>query len=221
MPVHRLLPGLVAAGGGGGAYGRVVPTQCFWTEPAGDQAVGLRRFRGREKGECPGRMGYHHAVVMVGRAPERVDERGYGVVIPAREYRGDPRWPTACEDCGEPFRFDDHWQVWTERIWRAADGREWTDRELPPGAMFDGWWYPWKGPDGIALVVVLPPPATADSRGHWWVVDGPATGPDGERKPGAWTRTGDPRAVPPTVSATPSILSSDYHGFLTNGVLEP
>lgn len=116
---------------------------------------------------------------------------------------------------------------WVRPGWDYTDG--WTDRTLPPGAMLDAWWYHeitgWTGPDGIALVVVLPPEhvrsdegyvGRVDNRGNWWHVDGPSRN-NGVPGPG-WTRTGDPRN-PPTLSVIPSINTCDYHGFLTNGVL--
>jgi len=90
-----------------------------------------------------------------------------------------------------------------------------------PGAMFYGEdilpqtpnaKFPYKvGPDGKALVVVLPD-------NHWWWIDSiPGNG-------GKWERTG----IPPNVTARPSILThkgeggkeQSYHGFLTDGVLE-
>lgn len=81
--------------------------------------------------------------------------------------------------------------------------------------MLDAFWHARKGPDGIALVVVLPP-AKEDTRSNWWHVDGPSRN-NGEPGPG-WTRTGDPRN-PPSLSVSPSILTDGYHGFLTAGVL--
>ncbi len=204
-----------------------MPTPCFWVDLTGEWAVGLRRYRSQVEGkpECPraGGWKYHGHIVMLGRIPAEIDAEGRGQAVPVSRYVDDPRWPTHCS-CGEPFRDTDERQVWTERIWCAIDGREWTDRQLPPGAMLDGPWHPQKGPDGLALVVVLPPDKGEDNRGNWWHVDGPSTVRDGDgkhRNGPAWARTGDPRAVPPTVSATPSIQSADYHGHLTNGVLTP
>ena len=48
-----------------------------------------------------------------------------------------------------------------------------------------------------------------------WCVDGPANNGPG------WDRTGDPTAVPPTVTATPSIQCRSYHGWLRDGKLVP
>lgn len=46
---------------------------------------------------------------------------------------------------------------------------------------------------------------------------------DGTPSP-KWTRTGDPRAIPPTVTVTPSVWPNaphGWHGFLTDGALVP
>jgi hypothetical protein len=194
-----------------------VPTPCFWVEATGDVDMALRRFRLSSEGDaCPVGYGYHNAEVPIGRAPDRRTPDGYSEAPPVEEYAGDVRWPTRCA-CGYAFTDEDQWQVWTESIYRRLDtGQEWAQRSMPPGAMLDGFWLPQKGPDGIALVVVLPP-AADDTRGHWWHVDGPSRN-NGVAGPG-WTRTGDPRARPPTVTATPSILTDSYHGFLTSGAL--
>jgi hypothetical protein len=72
--------------------------------------------------------------------------------------------------------------------------------------MWDAWWMPSpKGPDGRYLVVRLP-------GNHEWAIDGPSSQ---HREPGAWTRTG----TPPRITASPSILAGDYHGWLRDGVL--
>lgn len=116
-------------------------------------------------------------------------------------------------------------EEWKEgREWRSAspimiarDGLRATLQTFGPGAMYDAAGHPGHGevyregdmigPDGRCLMVALPP------GGHAWYVDGKAT------SGGRWQRTGDPTADPPTVSVTPSILTGDYHGFLTDGVL--
>src|SRR5207302_3339659 len=132
------------------------------------------------------------------------------------------------EGCTYRFADDDEWQVWTEALYRRPDtGEEWTMQRLPAGAMFDATWRHdtkgWVGPDGMSLTVVLPQ-GYQDSRSAMWCVDGPASG-GGQLKFGAWSRTGDPKANPPTVSATPSINAGTageaghYHGFLTKRTL--
>ena len=90
--------------------------------------------------------------------------------------------------------------------------------------MWDAWWY---GDsdfcsfpiDGLHLMVNCP--GTADGKGsaHWYV-DGRAG--NGDPNSRGWTRTGDPKANPPTITANPSIQitrTNGYHGWLRNGKL--
>lgn len=83
--------------------------------------------------------------------------------------------------------------------------------ELPAGAMYDAPWMKGAGgrcvgPDGVALLVVCPP---GTSWGDHWHVDGHANNGPG------WERTG----IIPNITATPSIQTPRYHGWLRNGVL--
>jgi hypothetical protein len=71
--------------------------------------------------------------------------------------------------------------------------------------MYDAHWWPVKGPDGIALAVILPPGGHTET---WHPDTGAKDGPP-------WTRTG----TIPRVTCTPSILTNKYHGFLTDGFL--
>ena len=122
----------------------------------------------------------------------------------------DERWPKQCAACGYVFVADDNWQVASDFIYRRTDtGEELVWRDAPAGAMIDCHWMRphWRGPDGLCLMVKLP-------NGCEWIVDGPAASQDDKSKAG-WTRTG----TPPNVTATPSILARDYHGFLRDGVL--
>ena len=184
--------------------------QCFWVEPTGVEARSLRRYSDREGTVCPSRFGYHNASVPIEPAPDSKEAIGG-----KGEFADDPRWPTHCE-CGYEFVESDHWQVFRVDIYRAADGREWPIRELPPGAMYDATWYHESkygvGADGIALVVILPPNGGDD----YWHVDGSA---NNNPAPQGWQRTGTVKGPSPTVTATPSILTPRYHGWLRNGFL--
>ena len=223
---------------------------CFWVEETGDVQLSLRRFtfgvyHGATPGDgyhddrpdhvaCPaeGRrpvqgkpgveyQGGHDASVDIEQAPMQRTPEGFIGALQVEDWDGDERWPTSCTKCGEAMPEGAIWQVNQERIYAEAHhgdapARAWQQRDLPPGAMFDGYWYPQKGTDGIALCVVLPGKGGAFIP---WHVDGRAGNQPDLSKPG-WTRTGDPKANPPTVSATPSILvGGTYHGYLTNGVL--
>lgn len=126
-------------------------------------------------------------------------------------------WPNVCEHCGEQMPVGSISQVNQEPYVVDDNGGRWTERNMPAGAMFFHDWYAHfgVGPDGRALVVVLPPAdGVIDSRVHWWHIDGPARS-EGTPKPNAWTRTGEA----PNITARPSILTGSYHGFLTDGAL--
>lgn len=195
---------------------------CYLAEESGRSAAYLRRYRSDSDMRCPSMEGdhsYHTVSVRVEDVPTTKTEEGYYESVPVENYRDDPRWPTHCT-CG--YEFDqtnfaeghasnsDVWQVLTHAMYVRKDGEsgEWPVSDLPPGAMFDAFWLPWKGDDGISLSVVLPPDEP-DRMNHVWHVDGPSS------SGGHWTRSGDP----PKVTATPSILTGKYHGFLTDGAL--
>lgn len=212
---------------------RFPATPCFWIERTGRVRLGLRRFtfsvgEGQEEDgrhhDCPtGQSGCDASVALDVMVPLRFSDEGdYGKVMAgvpkSREPgRRDKRWPPACSKCGEPFTKDAQWQVFQEIEYRRSDNgellymRNYPGRELA-GAMLDQFWHltgsdgkPNVGDDGISLCVVLPD-------GMPWHVDGEATGG------GRWTRTGDPRD-PQTLTVAPSILTTNYHGFLRAGIL--
>lgn len=186
--------------------------QCFWLEPTAFAISGLRRYEKRESYEeaswtCPSnRMKFHDTSVDLGQIDYPLGEfNGYGRDDIPHE---DPRWPKVCHVCGTPFKDTDHWQHNVTRLFSGApDGKLYTLRNCPPGAMYDANWGPMDlGPDGIRLAVALPPEGGDD----YWLVDGPSKGG------GRWTRTG----TVPNITASPSILTPRYHGFLRGGYLE-
>jgi hypothetical protein len=172
--------------------------------------LSLRRYS--NEGVCPLTHSYHNESKPLGVVSTIYGVSGGRRVIeprPEQIAHDDPRWPVQCA-CGEPFTEKDTWQIFQDGIWSRPDtGEELTLRQWQkvPGAMWDAWWYhtTWVGPDGLSLVVALPD-------GREWLMDGPAKG---SNRP--WTRTG----VPPIVTATPSILTPGYHGWLRDGVLVP
>lgn len=192
---------------------------CFWVEENGEAEFELRRLvLGSRLADEVGH--FHQASASIGLFPVRKTEEDAFAAIPSMEFDGHPAWPTTCEVCSYEFGPDDLWQVNQRPVYVRPDtGETWSQPQLPVGALYDSPWYGrcWgKGADGIALMCILPKrDGTPD---HAWHVDGPARGEGGE-KPNAWTRTGDPRAVPPTVDVNPSILTNEYHGYLRNGVL--
>ncbi|HEX3456645.1 MAG TPA: hypothetical protein VHR97_01705 [Candidatus Baltobacteraceae bacterium] len=140
----------------------------------------------------------------------------------------DPRWPAKCAYCDYVFEQRDHWQVLMHEIFRRTDtGEELILDDAPPGAMWDAWYYgdtdfptPPR-PDGIHLMVRCPD--THDGSGYRhadWYVDGIAG--NGAPNSYGWTRSGDPKANPPTITANPSIQitrTNGYHGWLRAGKL--
>jgi hypothetical protein len=188
--------------------------QCFLIEPTNRTERKLRRYRFSSDGEgkCPGKYGYHngHTDYGEGRCHEETTDGGHkvwkwdeGEDMPPKD---DPRWAKTCDDCSYVFRPQDEWQVFREVIYvRKDSGALMTLRDCPPGAMWDADWYPDKGGDGHSWCVCLPP-----GNGDYWNIDGYAKGG------GKWTRTGEA----PNLTASPSILTPRYHGFLRNGFLE-
>ena len=200
--------------------------RCFWLEDTGKDRLYLRRYKSSSSDyKCPGRMSYHNAMMFVEDRVSVRDERGYILSINASEFKDDPRWLTRC-GCGYEFLPEDHWQVFTESIYRRVDtGEEMILPDAPAGAMWDAWWMPdcWKGHDGKCLMVKLP-------NGRDWMVDGQASNctlpEDKEHK--CWTRAGEPPNVdvgkgqygPTCAAGAGSIQAGDYHGFLRHGWLE-
>jgi hypothetical protein len=190
------------------------PVTCFMVEPTGRAKWRLRRFTFSADKRCANRGKWRHDAESewLGECPAAIAPFGdEGRLIFHVEHpkppHDDPRWPSHC-DCGYAFTEADEWQVWTEIIYRAADGREMTLRDGVPGMMWNAMWMKRNNapPEEIYLCVVLP-------CGHEWYIDGPASNGPG------WTRTG----TPPKVTATPSIGcgqgNSCYHGWLRNGII--
>lgn len=188
--------------------------ECFMVHPKGSGYVVLRRYSYKE---CPGGKHYHDATcrttetALVTRSSE-----GTVDIIPAIVYDGHEKWPRKCAECG--YEFDQHppradgssdlsgydqWQLTIDELWVDGVGRQWLFEKLPPGAMFDAFWTPWRGPDGVSLAVVLP-------GGLVWHVDGPTA--DGSHP---WSRSG----VMPVITATPSVQVEQWQGYLTSGHL--
>jgi hypothetical protein len=177
---------------------------CYYLEQIPKVRRYLRRYRSSATSTCPTRYGYCNAQTLL-------DEQDYPVGITLECYddtisRDDPRWPKFCPGCGKGFADTDEWQVNVDALYRRSDtGAIVALGEAEAGAMWDAYWWRYKGPDGKCLVVKLP-------NGHDWIIDGPS---QQHKEPGAWTRTG----TPPLITASPSILADDYHGWLRNGIL--
>lgn len=197
-------------------------TPVFFVEQTDRVALFLRRYSSSED-RCGKTGSYCNAMLFFCEAPAARDEDGYlNDVDKDRPDSSDPRWPKVCDACGRGFTDQDHHQLFQDQIMRAHDGREWRMRELPPGACYDAWWYPEKGADGRALVVILP-------TGRPWHIDSRAsncTMPE-DRVHRCWCRHGRPEDGTLHVdkngvtcqAGAGSIAVEGYHGFLHNGKL--
>lgn len=181
--------------------------RCFMLEPLARANAYLRRYAARGNKKCPG-ADYHNAMTAIGERdlkPEKLPAHAV-LVDDSKPPRDDARWPRKCEACDYVFAEDDEWQLFYRPLMRRADtGEAITTEQAPPGAMWDAAWYPQKGPDGASLMVKLPPGGPGDE----WSIDMPGTGNS------RWTRTG----TAPDVTASPSILTPRYHGWLRDGWL--
>jgi hypothetical protein len=216
-----------------------VTWRTFWLEPTGRVRRGLRRYARRveEVRRGPGSAtgcegGWHDAFAWTGEEVDDARQTDAHVDNYVRNTwpgpaRSGPCWPVECDrGCGYQFTEDDHWQTWTEPLYRRTDTGElrvlhW--RYAPPdaptaeaGATWNAIWLPRKGPDGVSLMVRCPRPD--GSPGLDWPVDEPST-----ISGGLWTRTGDPRQADVTVAPSISIgtpgAAGYYHGHLVAGVL--
>lgn len=128
------------------------------------------------------------------------------------------------EETGEEFKEEHngatHWFRPLRRVDTGEVFKTWA--ELPPGAMMDcdylkesalpeaeakalpaNHFRLRKHPDGRVIMVKTP--------GGDWILDQISS------QGNFWTRTGEP----PNITAHPSIIAGDYHGWLRNGVLVP
>lgn len=131
-------------------------------------------------------------------------------------------WPAACSACGVPFADGDQWQLFCERVYEDASGREFFLRNLPVGACYDADWRGGrKGFDGRCLYVMTP--------GGLWGIDERASNctmpTDKEHR--CWVRHGSPEEGTLHVdkdgltcqAGAGSIQAGTYHGFLHHGKL--
>lgn len=226
------------------------PIRCFLVAESGRVRIYLRRYasvKGDEQQKCPVHR-YHDASVIIDVRDAVTDARGFLECIPSIP-RDDPRWAAEC-DCGYVFQPDDEWQTGQEMLYAVQPGSEapapgpWTNRELPPGAMF----YPsWLQPEpdyvptgngytcptnGSVLCVITPNNPDGTGR-HDWIIDAYCSNCDRKGQPHhCWCRYGDApnvtvNKVPPDSFGTCSAgagsiwtrMPEGWHGFLQNGHL--
>lgn len=210
------------------------PIKCFLLTETNRAWRWLRRFNASDDDDrCPSQFRYHNAQFSLGVAQGFTrDQDGNwreleGFVTPPSD---DPRWPTKCEHCAYVFKDTDHFQVFDEHIHVTEDGREFSIRNAPPGAM---WYADWMGenyfgPDGHCLVVRCPD-------GRDWMIDGPASnctdkqdvGPFGKAHR-CWVRHGTPPLIVvdkkgKTCKAGAGSIDTKhkYHGFLGSHGAQP
>lgn len=195
--------------------------QCFWLEETMRARRSLRRYGSGDN--CPLPRGYHNAHTIIDEVDFTIRplrDSGYltsdyaGAEKPELFPDEDPRWPTHCA-CGARFEPGDRRQVFMDTLYRRIDNADvFALSEAEPGALWDAWWYGKSGfdanpnrPDSLHVMCRTP-------GGDWYV--------DGRSSQGRfWTRSGDPREKPPTITASPSIIAQSYHGWLRNGMLVP
>lgn len=200
-------------------------TKCFLIEETGNGANYLRRYSTGDNLKC-GERNYHDAQVFYADALEiyeihdgnRVMTGSENIIKPPYD---DPRWPTQCM-CGYQFTENDHYQLYHDSYMiRKVDQviKTFDEWQQIPGAMWDAYWYPWKGSDGKSLVVILPNLTP-------WSIDGPASNcNEKDIVHNCWIRTGEAPDINVTKGGTPnhagggSIQAKSYHGFLQNGFL--
>lgn len=215
--------------------------KCFFVVPNGFIRRSLRRYTSSELNpdKCPISKYYHNAQTVLDEIADVPHDRPY------EWSKDDPRWPVACE-CGYQFKDNDQWQVFCDTLYRRTDTGGIISLKTP-GAMYHATWLTgdyWVGPDGNALMVILPD-------GHAWHVDGRANNCDSPckncgqpysvhhagnapcmkyddvRPHKCWIRHGtvphitvDKNGVTCGAGAG-SIMTDKWHGFLRDGVLAP
>lgn len=188
---------------------------CFWLAKTDLFEFSLRRYSSATAERvCSGKYGYHNASVVIGQGnADQAAKRHDGIPCCGNFFQhDDPRWPTKCEYCEDyTFTDDDEWQYNAHHLLVRVDtGEHFTQHNAPVGAMFDCDWLEgadgYKRIDGITLMVKTP-----DGE---WCVDGPSYSGGKVNGPG-WTRTG----TVPKITASPSILMTNYHGWLREGFL--
>jgi hypothetical protein len=218
----------------------MTPIKVFFLEPTDRERMWLRRYRSSAEHKCAETRSYCNAMFDFGECDIRYTDKGERTIAHRAELEpphSDPRWPTKCEACGEPFAEKDPFQLFTRQIYVNLErGLRTTLDDAPPGACWDAWWMSDRaerhdlrpgvgsniGPDGRCLIVKCPD-------GHDWMIDSRASNctrrDDNEHH--CWVRHGRPEDGTLHVdkngntcaAGAGSILTPKWHGFLRNGYL--
>lgn len=208
-----------------------LPVKAFMLHETDRAWRSLRRYEHSDVAhmKCPGPLSYHNAHTLIGVVSGFTKDAEGCWTHPAmidlvRPADDDPRWPTKCDHCAYVFTAADPRQTFDDHIWVTDEGREFSLRDPPIGAL---WYVDWtsahdKGPDGRTLMAMTP--------GGQWCIDGQASNCTKKEDRGAygkahrcWVRHGTPPNVTVdknglTCSAgAGSIVAGTYHGFLRNG----
>jgi hypothetical protein len=220
--------------------------------PNGKTFRSLRRYASLsddDKNKCAlSGLSYHNAESPISDGVVNSDGYINGDGTKEERLRYEGHWPTFCV-CGYQFLDSDPKQIFSERQYQDEQGKIYTLRNAPPGAMYNATWLNdmprYTGPDGLSLVVIVP-----GKYPYPWTIDGVAKNCDSpcsvcgvpyhahsindssghyysDSKPGhkCWVRHG----VPPNIhvdkngftcgAGAGSIAVDGYHGFLHNGEL--
>lgn len=208
----------------------------FWIEPNHRERHWLRRYRSSAEHKCAKTGSYCNGMRLIGDADIRYTADGN---ISSRDDlkppKSDPRWPIACEACGEPFTEKDEYQLFGRQLFVRPDtGEVMTTNDAPPGACWDAWWITERrkgGPTGVGwmvgddhrcLMVKCPD-------GHDWMIDARASNctMKDDNAHHCWVRHGRPEDGTLHVDKNGhtcqagggSIDTGKWHGFLHNGHL--
>lgn len=190
--------------------------RCFMLQDTGHQRNWLRRYEGSPCLESVHK--YHDTRILLGDTPQGIEP-----IVPQ-----DLDWPTTCIVCGFVFPDDTPKQMFNQNLYQREDtGEVIILQDAPPGAM----WYcpdyldsytsgyrdwPELGQPNSGILSVhyfrdhfgkRDPLTVVCPDGKLWVIDAPSSSGMG------WATMGDA----PNITASPSINTGTYHGFLQNG----
>ena len=120
-------------------------TRVFFIEETDRQRLYLRRYISIDTARCAADSSPHsycQAMFGIGDAPIVRTPDGYHEALDdLRPPRNDPRWPTCCDKCRQPFNAAGEWQLMGRAIYRRPDnGAEFLLEEAPAGAVWNAWW---------------------------------------------------------------------------------
>lgn len=204
--------------------------KCFFLEPTGQDRRYLRRYHDSSDQKCIGRYSYHNGEIVLDVIDSKEETNDQEVIALHKS-----EFPYECE-CGYKFVEQDHWQIFSDRLYKQTDNGIITSLRLAsPGAL---WFAPWL--DDVYVPQLEHVLCCKVPGGHDWVIDSEASNctmplksideKGTKRLPyqtdhHCWIIHGTPPNI--TVdkngvtcgAGAGSIAFADFHGFLTNGEL--